>query len=165
MLCQDCHKAQASVFLKAAINNKVTEMHLCAACALKRSEKHAGEQEPHGLGPMGGFVKELLPSERKPLACGECGLRYAEFRESGRLGCPACYRYFGTQMRELLTRIHGSCSHTGRGYRDSLSELSARERGEKLAALREALKAAVAREDFEAAARLRDAVKELGDGR
>ncbi len=165
MICRDCHKAPATVFLKAAINNKVTEMHLCAACALKRSERHAGEHEPHGLGPMGGFVKELLPGERKPLACGECGLRYAEFRGSGRLGCPACYRYFGVQLRELLTRIHGSCSHAGRRYRDNLSDLSERERGEKLAALRAALKAAVAREDFEAAARLRDAVKELGDGR
>lgn len=165
MLCQDCHKAQATVFLKAAVNNKVTEMHLCAACALKRSERHAGEHEPHGLGPMGGFVKELLPSERRPLACGECGLKYAEFRESGRLGCPSCYRYFGTQLRELLARIHGSSTHSGRGYRDNLSDLSARERGEKLAALRAALKAAVAREDFEAAARLRDAVKELGHGR
>lgn len=165
MLCQDCQKAQAAVLLKAAVNNKVTEMHLCAPCALKRGERHAGESEPHGLGPLGGFVKELLPSERKPLACGECGLKYAEFRGSGRLGCPACYRYFGAQLRELLARVHGSCSHAGRRYKDNLSDLSARERGERLAALRAALKAAVAREDFEAAARLRDAVKELDDGR
>ncbi|HBE88510.1 MAG TPA: hypothetical protein DDW67_05140 [Elusimicrobia bacterium] len=165
MLCRDCHKAQATVFLKAAINNKVTEMHLCAACALKRSERHAGEHEPAGLGPMGGFVKELLPSERRQLACGECGLKYAEFRESGRLGCPSCYRYFGTQLRELLARIHGSCSHAGRRYRDTLSGLSDRERAEKMAALRAALKVAVEREDFEAAARLRDEVRELENGR
>jgi len=166
MLCQSCGKNDAVIFLKAAVNNKVTGIHLCGHCAEEKGVTFSGlDAEPLNLsgmpGHFGGYFKEFLPREKRTLRCRTCGQAYHEFKESGLLGCPGCYAEFAPQLTELLTRIHGSCAHTGKQYAVTGKPPAARPR-ESAAGLREALKKAVAREDFEAAARLRDRIKELG---
>lgn len=166
MLCEECRKENAVVFLKLAVNNKVTEMHLCPACAAGKGMGLGLETGAFNIsdiiGNMSGYFKDFLPVERKALRCGSCGLRYADFKEGGRLGCPACYESFEPQLVQLMGRIHGADRHSGRGYAAGPApRLSKAETARRLAALRAELKAAVDREDFEGAARLRDAVKEL----
>ncbi|MCM2267777.1 MAG: UvrB/UvrC motif-containing protein [Elusimicrobiales bacterium] len=168
-LCEDCHKAAAAVFLKLAVNNKVTETHLCPACAAKKGMGLGLETGAFNIsdivGNMSGYFKDFLPPERRTLRCRACGLKYSEFKESGRLGCPECYAGFESQLTELMTRIHGSARHSGRAYSGGAElKLSKAESGRRLEELRAELKAAVAREDFEDAARLRDAMKSLEGG-
>ncbi|MDD2804748.1 MAG: UvrB/UvrC motif-containing protein [Elusimicrobiales bacterium] len=166
MLCEDCRKQNASVFLKLAVNNKVQELHLCQACAAKKGMGFGLETGAFNIsdivGNMSGYFKDFLPPEKKTLRCGGCGLKYAEFKESGRLGCPQCYASFEPQLAELMARIHGAAHHAGRAYRGGAElKLSKAETARRLEELRAALKDAVVKEDFEAAARLRDDLKRL----
>jgi len=166
MLCEECRRKDAVVFLKLAVNNKVTEIHLCPACAARKGVGFGLESGAFNIsdivGNMSGCFKDFLPPEKKTLRCGACGLKYSEFKESGRLGCPECYACFEPQLRELMSRIHGFSQHAGRAYRGGQApKLSKAGAARLLDGLRAALKDAVAKEDFEGAARLRDAVKEL----
>lgn len=168
-LCEECRKEAAAVFLKLAVNNKITEMHLCPACAAKKGMGFGLETGAFNIGDivgnMSGYFKDFLPPEKKTLRCRGCGLKYADFKESGRLGCPDCYTSFEAQLVELMARIHGSAQHTGRAYVGGAElKLSKAEAARRLEQLRAELNDAVAREDFEGAARLRDAMKRLGNG-
>ncbi|MCX5790806.1 MAG: UvrB/UvrC motif-containing protein [Elusimicrobia bacterium] len=165
-LCEDCRKAPAAVFLKLAVNNKVTGMHLCQACAAKKGVAFSSETGIFNIsdivGNISGYFNDFLPPERKMLGCPACGLKYSQFKETGRLGCPACYKSFGPQLTELMARIHGSTRHTGRLYAGcGALKLSKAEAARRAETLKAAIKAAVEKEDFEAAARLRDALREL----
>lgn len=165
-LCEECHKGAASVFLKLAVNNKVTGLYLCPACAAKKGMGLGLETGAFNIsdiiGNMSGYFKDFLPPEKKTLRCRACGLKYSEFKETGRLGCPECYAGFEHQLAELMVRIHGASRHSGRTYAGGAPlKLSRSEIARRLAELRGELAAAVAREDFEQAARLRDALKAL----
>jgi len=167
MLCEECRKHNAVVFLKLAVNNKVSELHLCPACAAKKGMGFGLETGAFNIsdivGNMSGYFKDFLPPERKTLRCRGCGLKYSEFKEGGRLGCPDCYSGFEAQLTELMARIHGAAQHAGRAYAGGPAlKFSKAETARRLEELRAALKEAVAREDFEAAAKLRDSIKNLG---
>ncbi len=169
MLCEECREKNAVVFLKLAVNNKVREMHLCPACAAKKGMGFGLETGAFNIseivGNMSGYFKDFLPPEKKTLLCGSCGLKYSEFKETGRLGCPDCYTAFEAQLTELMTRIHGASLHSGRVCRGGAElKLTSAETSRRLEELRAALKEAVERENFEAAARLRDAMKRLEGG-
>ena len=91
-------------------------------------------------------------------------MTYEEFRKVGRLGCSQCYEAFGTPLRRLLKRIHGSDTHVGRGPRSPRTAGPAGATGEggqprSLEKLREALQAAVDTEEYERAAQLRDRIR------
>ena len=121
MLCQSCKKNEAALFLKVAVNNKVTEMHLCEACAAAGGAALGGlETGPMNIsgmmGNMSGYFKDFLPAERRTLRCRSCGLKYSDFKETGRLGCPDCYTSLEPQLTELMARIHGASQHAGRAY-------------------------------------------------
>ncbi|HNW45685.1 MAG TPA: UvrB/UvrC motif-containing protein [Elusimicrobiales bacterium] len=169
-LCEECHKAPAAVFLKLAVNNKVTTVHLCEGCAAKKSAAFGAETGIFNIsdivGNMNGYLNDFLPAERGALACRACGLKYSRFRETGRLGCPACYKSFEPQLTELMKRIHGSARHTGRAYAGGgAPKLSKAGAARRLEALKTAIMTAVEKEDFETAARLRDALRELENRR
>ncbi len=169
MLCEECRKQNAAVFLKLAVNNKVTEMHLCPSCAAKKGMGLGLEAGAFNIsdivGNMSGYFKDFLPPEKKTLRCPSCGLKYSEFKETGRLGCPECYSSFEHQLTELMLRIHGSARHSGRAYAGGARlKLSKAELARRAEELRAALAEAVAREDFEKAAGLRDALKGLENG-
>ena len=165
-LCEECHKEAAVVYLKLAVNNKVTEAHLCPACAAKKGMGLGVEPGAFNIsdivGNLSDYYKEFLPSERKTLRCDTCGLSYARFKESGRLGCPDCYKSFEPQLTELMMRIHGSSQHAGRAYAGGGSpELSKDAAAARVAKLKEAIQEALKNEDFETASRLRDTLKKL----
>lgn len=166
MLCEECREKNAVVFLKLAVNNKVTELHLCPACAAKKGMGFGLETGAFNIsdivGNMSGYFKDFLPPEKKTLRCGACGLKYSEFKDTGRLGCPDCYAGFEAQLTELMSRIHGASQHSGRAFSAGPSlKLSKAETARRLHELKASLKEAVEKEDFEAAARLRDALKRL----
>jgi protein arginine kinase activator len=165
MLCQKCKKQESTVFLKVAVNNKITEMHLCNICAF---EKGIGLNINTSNLPItdmfsnvSEFVKEFLPKEKKGLYCTSCGLKYSDFKEDGKLGCSDCYRNFEPQLTELLTRIHGNYLHTGKKYVEKEQKISKMETKRIMEDLKKDLKEAIDREDFETAANLRDKIKEL----
>ncbi len=139
--CDQCGKQPASVRFTQVDSGHVRKGHLCAACARAR-----------------GLLEIAAPQGSKTLVCGECGLAFGDFQQQGRLGCPACYTAFLSELLPLLRQIHGQVEHTGRA---SGPRRRAATPERKLERLRAALESAVRAEDYERAATLRDEIRAL----
>ena len=46
--------------------------------------------------------------------CKTCGRSLSEFYNSGMLGCPDCYKWFGQEINVALKKIQGANFHTGK---------------------------------------------------
>lgn len=171
MLCDLCHKNNATVHLTEIVDNQMSELHLCDECARKKSMQM---EQQFGLSDLlAGLVdygKQISSSEKESgvLRCGRCGLTYEDFKKIGRLGCGECYCAFSKQLGPLLRRIHGASMHVGKAPFGKVSvcpsEKKSSDEADSIDVLKEKLKAAIAREEFEEAARLRDAIKMQEEG-
>jgi protein arginine kinase activator len=153
MLCQDCHKNEATIPFTQIVDGKKTVHHLCASCAEKRS----GGSESVTV-TLSSFLAEDGDEEEEAegpdLTCASCGLTYVEFKKTGRFGCDRCYAAFGSELDDVFKRLHGADRHAEEAAPPAVVEDS----GEDLEGLRQALKEAVTQEHFEEAARLRDRI-------
>ena len=85
-------------------------------------------------------------------------MKYAQFRTTGRLGCPGDYEAFHAELEPLLERVHRGTRHAGKVPARYRRQLHAT----RLDQLHVDLQQAVREERYEEAARLRDQIKELG---
>jgi protein arginine kinase activator len=163
MPCEQCREREAVIHLTQIVNEQVTTLHLCERCAAEKGVESPGSQPKTPLGTflaaMGQELPEQTPAPRSTESCPRCGGSLQDFRESGRLGCPDCYRTFEVPLRDLLRRLHGSTHHMGERYADRQTA-SPKERPQA-AELREQLRLAVETENFELAAELRDRLRVL----
>jgi protein arginine kinase activator len=163
MSCEQCHEREAVIHLTQIVNEQVTTLHLCERCAAEKGVESPGSQPKTPLGTflaaMGQELPEQTPAPKAGDNCARCGGSLQDFRESGRLGCPDCYRSFEVPLRDLLRRLHGSTHHKGERYADRGGSTN----GERhqTAELREQLRLAVETENFELAAELRDRLRVL----
>lgn len=162
MQCDGCGKAPATQHVTQIVNNRVTELNLCAPCAEERGFMVAAN--PAGLAIadfLAQMVDEVTTTHEDKVGrvqCPGCGMYYSTFRETGHLGCAACYASFRQSLRPLLRRIHGEPRHLGKApHRDG--ERFARRR--EMQRLHEELERAIGREDYERAAALRDSIRQL----
>jgi protein arginine kinase activator len=91
------------------------------------------------------------------LKCPHCGFTQADFKKSGRLGCPECYKTFAEGLEGLLKSMHKGIRHTGK-VPEALREK--RDASERLKTLQQKLAKAIEEENFEQAAILRDEIKQ-----
>ena len=117
MICTSCQKAEAVVFIKHIINNRVSQAALCADCAAK------AHVPLNPVNPLAAILQLLAktgtPRPRAaPSRCPGCGTTWADFRETGRLGCARCYDHFSDLLRHLIPRVHaGAYVHRGKAPR------------------------------------------------
>jgi protein arginine kinase activator len=160
MSCDQCREREAVIHLTQIVNEQVTTLHLCEKCAAEKGVESPGSavKTPLGtfLAAMGKGAEQQSPAARTGETCARCGATFQDFRESGRLGCPDCYRAFETPLRDLLRRLHGSTHHIGERYAEHEAPVAATEQA---ADLREQLRLAVETENFELAAELRDRLR------
>ena len=160
MLCDICHKVEATVHLTEIVDNQITELHLCEECARQKGaqmEQHFGLADLlAGLADLGQQFEVMGKAETK---CPNCGLAYQDFRRIGRLGCSECYETFKDSLRVLLKRIHGSTQHLGRAP-TKVAAVPDQKKSE-IDILRAKLQRAIEMEEFEQAARLRDKIRAL----
>jgi protein arginine kinase activator len=165
MVCDNCGSGDAVVHLTQIVNNEMSTYHLCEKCAAAKGL----ETSPESVNiPLTDFLAQMgqTSSAEAPESdgtCDFCGLTFADFRETGRLGCPHCYATFEAQLRSLLRRIHGATQHVGKVYLPP--DPSASEMEKRLEGLRRKLQRAVDAEDFERAAELRDKIRALEPAR
>jgi protein arginine kinase activator len=159
VLCDICGKNEATVHLTEIINEQVTKLHLCEACA---REKGAEMEEHFGLSDLlAGLTDMGTPAEAEAvetIKCPSCGLKYQDFRKIGRLGCSECYEAFKKELTPLLKRIHCADRHVGKV---PLRAGKTPKETKTLQELKMRMEKAIQMEEFEEAARLRDAIKEL----
>ncbi|MDD5614235.1 MAG: UvrB/UvrC motif-containing protein [Candidatus Omnitrophica bacterium] len=158
MVCDICNGSEATVHLTEIINGKVTELHLCEDCARKKGtqmEQHFGISDL-----LSGLADLSSPLETKQdisLKCGNCGLSYKDFKNSGRFGCSQCYEVFKKYIPSLLKRIHGSTKYVGEIPKTGEFKVVR----DELHQLRKDLQDAVEKEEYEKAAQIRDQIKSI----
>ena len=159
-LCDNCGSKPATVNLTQIENNEMSSYHLCEDCAAQKGLEATTEPSssplPDFLAQIGDEPREEEDSDNE---CSFCGLTFAAFRETGRLGCPHCYETFEAHLRRLLRRVHGGTKHVGKVYLPPDPTVSEIEK--QMEGLRRRLNRAVEAEDFERAAELRDQIRSL----
>lgn len=160
--CGDCRKCGRHPMLKelVVINGQKIERQLCEHCVRAEAAK-AEASDPKQ--PIQELLTQLVISSvaqgGRPVAAGQaccprCGLRFAQFRERGLLGCGECYRAFEAELTPLIERAHeGGCQHTGKMPRRAGAS---QDRIQRIVQLRQLLHRAVQAEEYEKAAMLRD---------
>jgi protein arginine kinase activator len=189
--CDRCDN-EATVHEVRIENGKRREKHLCEQCA--KSEGVSPQVPAPITALLTQFVTQGTPGAAggetpaaagaKTVPCPGCGMTYAQFRQTGLLGCPQCYEAFESQLLPLIARAHeGGTRHVGKtpkavpggsgGTRIAKPAASAPAKppeapkpnpqatAEKIALLRKRLNEAVAAEEYEKAAKLRDELARL----
>lgn len=161
------------MFLTQILNGKVTELALCESCArakglfdpqtLAFAEKFFPEEFKKRIDRIVRSLTEeadLLPlsddlvntGEDKLTQCSACHFTLEDFRRTNRLGCPACYEAFASEIfsdeyqDKDLTQETGNEQKTPAMLRQELER---------------ELKEAISEENYEKAAELRDRLQEL----
>ena len=151
MKCERCPKP-VSYHITEVLGPEQCEMHhLCEECAKKYLA------EPTGGAKVSTEATDD-PAELGAKQCEACGLKFVEFRNSGRLGCSHDYDSFKEELLPLLENIHGDVRHAGKSPRRQPKTKAAQQ---ELAGLRRKLQTAVTKEAYEEAARLRDQIRRL----
>ncbi len=160
MICDACKQQQATVHLTEIVNDQMTELHLCEACANQKGaqvESHFGLADLlAGLADVGKMAE--AEEEVAAKACSGCGMTYNDFRKVGRLGCDACYTTFKRNVVNLLKRIHSSTHHVGKTPSRLVKPAQTKA---ELTEMKRRLEQAIEMEEFEEAARLRDHIREI----
>jgi protein arginine kinase activator len=159
MKCQKCPNAATLHITEIVSEDHVDELHLCEVCA----HKYLSEPQPKPSGKpvaalAGDDVEEASGIHRE---CDLCGIKFVDFRNTGRLGCPHDYEVFRDELLQLLENIHGETRHVGKSPRRLPQNRQAQA---ELMQLRKQLLQAVHREAYEEAARLRDRIRHLEEG-
>ncbi|MFO0939047.1 MAG: hypothetical protein U0798_21310, partial [Gemmataceae bacterium] len=118
--CRYCGEP-ATVHLTDIVNRKKRQTYLCEECARKQNLISDDPTPQLNLTPLLHLIMGqmgMLETEKAPnpdaLTCEMCGLKYAQFKAGGRLGCPNDYEAFRPTLEPLLDRIHRSLTHTGK---------------------------------------------------
>lgn len=159
MLCQRCHKNEATVHIKNNINGNVTEMMLCRECAEKENLTSFFQFPSDNL--FSGFFNDSifgseLVSEQK--TCPLCGATRRDLAASGKPGCAKCYEVFGDELAKIIYGIHGNALHAGVRPGKHMERI---EHNREIEELKKQQKEAVLAQNYEKAAELRDKIRAL----
>lgn len=179
MLCMRCGEREATIHeVVIDAQGRKLEKHLCEQCAAQ-SGVASGAGAPISELISTFVVASPGSGERAKAAtetaCESCGTSFAEFRNTGLLGCPSCYQAFEQRLGPLLSRAHeGGTHHVGKiprraltsgrgGEGEPLERLlgDAEERSKRLAHLRKQLAEAVRGERYERAAELKAEIERV----
>ena len=101
---QECDK-EATVHLTEIVDGQMKKIDLCEDCAQEK-----GVTNPQGFALADLFLglgasQELEEAAGPDLGCSTCGFTQADFKKSGRLGCPDCYTTFAEALELSLIHI------------------------------------------------------------
>ena len=159
MQCSICKEKPATIHLTQIVGDKMQKLDLCEDCAKVKGVNDASgfamSDIMLGLGAAQELEQSVGGAEVK---CPRCGFSQADFKKSGRLGCPECYKTFAEGLAGLLKTMHKGTRHAGKAP-ESLRV--SREHADRLKSLQKKLAKAIESEDFELAARRRDEIKQM----
>ena len=156
MICDVCKTNAATVFLTQIVDGQMKKINLCESCS-----KENGVTDPTGFALADlllglGAAQEIEKGSGQK--CPACGFTQADFKKTGRLGCPQCYETFAEALGSLLKAMHKGVRHMGKIPSRQMRSLRL---DQQLKSLQKDLQRAVKEENYEMAARLRDEIKKL----
>jgi len=160
MNCDICGCDSPTVHLTEIVDGKVRKLNLCAECAEKSG---VNIQDPSSIPDilLGLNAQAAHAADESAKRCSACHMRWADYKKSTRLGCPACYASFDEELRPLLAAMHKGVIHKGKAAAARAVAVEAPvpvPAIPSLAELKRHLKDAVVAEDYEMAASLRDQI-------
>ncbi|MGA2854908.1 MAG: UvrB/UvrC motif-containing protein [Verrucomicrobiota bacterium] len=161
MLCTICKEKPATVHLTQIVGDKMQKLDLCEDCAKTKGINDPTSFELGNLDLMLGLGASQQLEQAAggvELKCPRCGFTQADFKKSGRLGCPECYRTFAEGLAGLLKTMHKGTRHIGKAP-EALR--ATRENADRMKSLQARLAKAIKDENYEQAAQLRDEIKQL----
>ncbi|MFY7968252.1 MAG: UvrB/UvrC motif-containing protein [Pirellulaceae bacterium] len=163
MKCMHCEKPATFHITELTDPQGPVILHLCEDHAREFLAGGEGVATPPSLAQMVAQQLQLEPElgeleETDRKECPVCGMTFADFRKSGRLGCPYDYTHFREQLEPLLTNIHGASAHRGR--KPNRAGISPEDQ-QALIQLRRQMQQAIEQENYEQASQLRDQIKGL----
>lgn len=161
MKCQRCPKQATLHITEVLPDEKFDELHLCEDCAKKYLYEPPGGGKKAGKASPAEGTTSVSSDDPGTKQCEACGLKFVEFRNTGRLGCPHDYDAFREELIPLLESIHSDVKHQGKQPKRLPKARSAEA---ELVKLRKQLAKAVNDEAYEEAARVRDRIRQLEEG-
>jgi protein arginine kinase activator len=164
MLCSICKEREATLYYTNIVDGKAKNINLCNECAKAKGINPAvGVSETIGFSladqllGLGASQEIEQAAGGVELKCPRCGYSQEDFKKSGRLGCPECYKVFSEGLEGLLKSMHKGIKHIGK-VPEALRHT--RDLSDRLKTLQKRLTKAIDEEDFEQAAKLRDEIKQ-----
>ena len=162
MKCQKCNKS-ATFHITDLTGDGLLALHLCPDCAKQYLQPEGEDVDaPKITGVLSDQLKlEQTAEELQELdarKCPICGISFLEFRQSGRLGCPHDYMFFGDELAPLLKSVHGANEHTGKRPQNGAYDTESQT---ELIRLRSEMKLAVSEENYEKAQEIRDRIRSI----
>jgi protein arginine kinase activator len=162
MLCCICKEREATVHLTQIAGEKIQKVDLCEECA---KEKGVNDPAAFSLADLllglGAAQEVEQATGEQESACPACGFTHADFKKTGRLGCPTCYEHFADGLTALLKSMHKGVRHVGKVPTRFKQRKQASDTSDRLKNLQRELAKAIHEEKFERAAELRDEIKAL----
>lgn len=158
MKCDLCNKPAVvhEVTVRSGIKK---EVHLCEQHARESGIVLPGQQPINQLLTQFVISQSGKPAKQAAKVCGGCGLSFSQFKQTGRVGCPDCYRSFEAELAPLIERAqNGGSHHTGKAPRRAGASI---DRQLLIQRLVKELDHAVAAEQYERAAKLRDRLQSM----
>ena len=166
MKCQHCEKPATFHITELTEPTGPVSVHLCEEHARIYLSQESEDAAPNALASM--LAKQLkLEQTAEQLArldkktCPVCGISFAEFRQSGRMGCAYDYVCSKSDVEPLLLNIHGATVHKGK--RPSRRS-GAPDRQHRLLQLRREMQDAIGKEKYERAGEIRDLIQRMENG-
>jgi protein arginine kinase activator len=155
--CQKCPKTATLHITEIISEDQIEELHLCEECA----QHYLYEPQPKQTGIKASSAPASEEGEEGGSLgreCEICGIKFVDFRNTGRLGCPHDYQEFRDDLTSLLENIHGETRHCGKTPRRLPQN---KQKQAELTVLRKQLLQAINREAYEEAAQLRDKIRQV----
>lgn len=162
--CEGCKK-NATNHITEISAGKSVEKHYCDSCPKLSGEAMGGAK---GHTPINELLNNFVlahsgagAAKESAAACESCGITWAEFKQSGLLGCENDYTVFEKDLATIIQRAHeGATHHLGKvPTRRAGGSITTSRKRNTLAKLRKDLAAAIEQEDYERAASLRDQIR------
>jgi len=164
MKCDNCNKP-ATVHLTEIKGGKKIEKNFCEQCAAASEGVPMKTHTPINELLTNFVLQQTGMSKEVGVACEHCGITWAEFRQSGLLGCEHDYSLFEKDLTPLLQRAHeGATHHVGKVPSRRGGSGVPMKKAVDVSKLRKELQRAVEAEDYERAAKLRDAIRQAEEG-
>lgn len=169
MICERCKQNKANFHITKIVNGQKEEQNLCDKCAKELNimgftnelEFDTPFSFPNLLGGIVDYISKNQLNDanyNEDLVCTNCGTSYAEFKDSGLLGCSNCYDNFSKYLLPVVKRVQGNTEHSGKVPVYSGKDIYNKR---LIVKLKEELQRAINLEEYEKAAELRDKIKEL----
>ncbi|MCR5614429.1 UvrB/UvrC motif-containing protein [Treponema sp.] len=112
MICDICHKREATFFVEQTSKTGKRKLNICADCV----KEHGFSTDPKEISKaLNSLFKEYFENKKsEDFVCPVCGQRLSRICLTGLTGCPECYEIFKDKIIETMTKhgIYGK--YTGR---------------------------------------------------